>query len=98
MATIIQVTPELLRSKATDVRNLRAEHDEVMTRLSTLIHALNEEWKGAAQDALVAKYDGMQTTFSNFSELLEQFATLMDASATNLENADITSANQTNNS
>lgn len=85
---LIQVTPDLLEAKATEVRNLRTEHDEVMTKLKTLVHALNEQWKGEAQDAFVAKFDSMESTFTNFSEMIEGYATLMDTSAKTLREAD----------
>ena len=85
---LIQVTPETLRSKAADVRSYKSEHDEVMARLKNLIYALNEVWKGDAQDAFLAKYESMQSTFTNFSELLEGYYRLMDTAANELESTD----------
>ena len=85
---LIQVTPELLTSKASEVRQLRAQHDEVMAKMKTLVHSLNEQWKGEAQDAFVAKFDSMQTTFTNFSEMLESYAKMMDTSAKTLQETD----------
>ncbi len=85
---IIQVTPELLRGKANDVRNYRGQHDDTMVKLGNLIRSLNEIWKGSAQDAFVAKYESMQTTFRNFSELLEDYAKLMDMTANGMEEKD----------
>jgi WXG100 family type VII secretion target len=87
MATI-QVTPELLQSKATEVRGLKSNHDDTMQRLTNLVRALNEQWKGAAQDAFVAKFESMQPQFKNFSEMLEGYATLMDTAARELLNTD----------
>ena len=89
---LIQVTPDLLRAKATEVRSLRNDHDQAMARLKTLVHSLNEIWKGSAQDAFVAKFDGMQSTFTNFSEMLETYAKDMERSAKTIEDADITAA------
>lgn len=85
---MIQVTPELLTGKASEVRQLRAQHDEVMAKMKTLVHSLNEQWKGEAQDAFVAKFDSMQTTFTNFSEMLESYAKMMDTSAKTLQETD----------
>lgn len=85
---IIQVTPEVLRSKATDVRSYRSDHDNVIAKLTTLVNGLNETWKGEAQDAFVAKFESMRSTFQNFSEMLEGYAKLMDTAANELENAD----------
>ena len=72
---LIQVTPEVLNSKATEVRNLRSQHDDTMARLRSLILALNETWKGEAQAAFVAKFESMQSSFTSFSEMLEGYAT-----------------------
>ncbi len=85
---MIQVTPELLEGKAGEVRSLKAEHDEVIARMKSLVHSLDEQWKGEAQAAFVAKFDSMQTTFSNFSEMLENYATMMDTSAKTLRETD----------
>ena len=87
---IIQVTPELLMSKSNEVRNLKSNHDETMAKLRQLVRALNEQWKGEAQDAFVAKFESMQPTFTNFSEMLERYAQLMDTAAKELQATDQT--------
>ena len=85
---LIQVTPDLLTGKASELRGLKAEHDEAMAKMKTLIYGLNEVWKGDAQDAYVAKYDSMQGTFQNFSEMIEGYAKLMDTAAQKLQETD----------
>ena len=85
---IIQVTPELLTAKAAEVRGLKSTHDETMTKLRNLVLALNENWKGEAQDAFVAKFESMQSTFTSFSEMLEGYAKLMDTAAREIQNTD----------
>ena len=87
---IIQVTPELLMSKSNEVRNLKSNHGETMAKLRQLVRALNEQWKGEAQDAFVAKFESMQPTFTNFSEMLERYAQLMDTAAKELQATDQT--------
>ncbi len=85
---LIQVTPETLRSKASDVRSYKSQHDEVMAKVKNLVYALNEVWKGEAQDAFLTKFESMQPTFTNFSEMLEGYAKLMDTAANELETTD----------
>lgn len=85
---LIQVTPDLLIGKSNELRGLKAQHDEAMSKMRALILGLNEIWKGEAQDALVAKYESMQSTFNNFSEMLESYAKLMDVSAKQLQETD----------
>ena len=87
---IIQVTPEVLTSKATEVRTLKSTHDDTMAKLRSLILSLNENWKGEAQDAFVSKFESMQSSFTNFSEMLESYAKLMDTAARELQNTDQT--------
>lgn len=85
---IIQVTPEVLNSKANEVRSLKAQHDDTMAKLRSLVLALNETWKGEAQDAFVSKFESMQNSFASFSEMLEGYAKLMDTAARELQNTD----------
>ena len=85
---MIQVTPELLTAKAGEVKTLKSTHDETMAKLNTLVHGLNENWKGEAQDAFVAKFDSMQAQFKSFSEMLEGYATLMETAARELQATD----------
>ena len=85
---LIQVTPDLLNSKANDLRGLKSQHDEAMSKMRTLIMGLNEIWKGDAQDAFVAKYESMQATFTSFSQMLEDYAKLMNTAASKLQETD----------
>ena len=85
---LIQVTLDLLNGKANDLRNLKGQHDEAMSKMRTLIMGLNEVWRGDAQDAFVAKYESMQSTFSNFSQMLEEYAKLMNVAAQKLQETD----------
>ncbi len=93
---IIQVTPELLNGKAAELRSLRSNHDESMAKMRSLIMGLNEIWKGGAQDAYVAKYQSMQATFTNFSQMLEEYAKLMDVTAQKMSEKDSELASQIN--
>ena len=85
---LIQVSPDLLTSKANELRGLKDEHDQAMAKMRSLIMGLNEVWKGDAQDAFVAKYESMQPTFNNFTEMLEDYAKLMDTAAQKLQETD----------
>jgi WXG100 family type VII secretion target len=85
---LIQVTPDLLNSKANELRGLKGQHDDSMQKMRNLIMGLNEVWKGDAQDAFVAKYESMQQTFTSFSQMLEDYAKLMDTAARALQETD----------
>lgn len=93
---LIQVTPDLLNGKATELRGIKDEHDQAMLRMRTLILGLNEIWKGDAQDAFVAKYESMQTTFQSFSQMIDDYATLMNTTAQTMQESDTTLASTIN--
>jgi len=86
--SLIQVTPDMLRARAGDVRKNRGEHDATIQRLNQIVFGLNDVWKGEAQTAFVEKYRSMEATFRNFSEMLEGYAKLMDTAARELEQTD----------
>lgn len=87
MAQIL-VNPDTLRSKAADVRNYRSQHDDVINRLKILVNGLNETWQGNAQTAFVSSFEGMQSTFTQFSQLLEDYAKTMESFANKMEAED----------
>lgn len=71
---LIQVTPDLLTSKANELRSYKDQHDEAMNKMRTLVMGLNEIWKGDAQTAFLAKYECLskQSRYSaQLAEMLE---------------------------
>lgn len=85
---IIQVTPESLRSEANRLNALKESHKTEMNNLRRLILTLNEQWKGAAQDAFVGKYQELQPEFQKFIKLLEDHINHMKIEADQMEERD----------
>lgn len=85
----ISISPELLRGKASDVRAIRGQHDEAMSKLDALILNLEEVYSSESQKAFVERYQGMKTTFTQFSELLEKYASDLDLAAKSFEDLDM---------
>ena len=50
--------------------------------------SLKDSWKGEAQDAFVAKFQSMEHTLRKLTEVLEQYAKLMDKSADDMQTTD----------
>lgn len=84
----IKVTPALLRERANSLRGFKEEHDGAMNKIKTLIDNLPGEFTGEAASSYIEKFHGMQTTFTNFSELLDSLAKKLDDVANNFENTD----------
>ena len=85
---MIQITPESLRQNATSVMNYKEEHDQTIRKLAQLVRGLQDTWKGQAQDAFYQKFESMQQTFTQFSEMLKGFADNMNTAAQQLESTD----------
>ena len=93
---LIQVTPELLMGKATELRALKGQHDDIMARVTLLVMSLNEIWKGEAQRSFITKYEGMKPTLDKYSETLEGYAKLMETAANKMQETDTSLAGAMN--
>lgn len=85
---LIQVTPEHLHRQANTVRNYRKDHEDYMAKLRRLIYSLDESWKGEAQSAFVEKFQSMESVYKKFSQVLAQYADLMDKTASEIQSTD----------
>ncbi len=74
--------------KVQQARGYKQSHDEVITNLKTLINSLNEVWEGNRSTQLVNEFAGFQTTFNQFSQLLEDYANKMQQWADGLKQYD----------
>lgn len=82
----IQVTPEVLNEKSNEVRKYKEEHVSTIQKLTAMVNGLTEIWQGEAQTAFQAKFDGMKGTFTQFEQILEEYAlNLSDAAKTYAE-------------
>lgn len=88
MASEILLTPDQMRERAGKIRAYKQEQEEVISRLTNLVNSLSTVWRGESQDAFVAKYLGMKSTFQNFSASIEEYAALMEAAAKDMEQTD----------
>lgn len=84
----IGVSPELLRARAKEVRNLRGEYDDTIRKLRNLILALDQVWSGDSQKAFIQSFEEAQPTFTKFSNGLEQYAKTMDETVADMISTD----------
>lgn len=89
MATI-QITPEELKARASSLMGSKGKHDDAMREIDSIVNALDSAWKGPSQDAFVEKYRSMKGRFSEFAELLENYAKLMETAANEMQQTDDT--------
>ena len=85
---LIQITPEALKSQASTVRKYKTYQEQTMKRIRDLALSLSDSWKGEAQDAFVAKFQSMDHTYRQLSQVLEAYAKLMDKAANEFQTID----------
>lgn len=84
----IQITPETLHSQASTIRKYKESHVQTMARIRNLVLSLSSDWKGDAQNAFVAKFQSMDSTYKKFTGVLDEYAKLMDKAANEMQNTD----------
>ena len=86
--SLIQITPETLKSQANTIRKHKTDQAQTMQRIRNLVLSLRDSWKGEAQDAFAAKFQSMDQSYRKLSEVLEEYAKLMDAAADEMQSTD----------
>ena len=84
----IRVDADTLHSKANELRSLLSNHNDNVGRMRTLVNNLSGEFTGAAATAYIEKFNGMESTFTQFAEMIESFATNLDTVANSFTEQD----------
>lgn len=86
----IRLSKDQLLSEANRVSKLREDYDNIINQLGSIIRSMsaNDTWQGRSQQAMETKYDEMQTSFRQFSEMMEEYCTDMRRVANEMEDED----------
>ena len=84
----IRVDADTLHSKANELRTLLSNHNDNVGRMRTLVNNLSGEFTGVAATAYIEKFNGMESTFTQFAEMIENFATNLDTVANSFTEQD----------
>ena len=87
---MIKFDADQVKDKATQLRNMRSTHDDNITQMRTLITSMcnSEIFEGQAATAYLNKFESMASTFTQFSEMIEEFAARLDVAATTMTETD----------
>ncbi len=84
----LKVTPEQLHSRANEYREQSKEVEGVISKLDSLMSALEGEWEGSSASKYIEKYQELLPSFKNMQELIAQLADALDKEANKFEEAD----------
>ncbi|MBQ6583304.1 MAG: WXG100 family type VII secretion target [Mogibacterium sp.] len=94
MAGQIRVTPEQMRSRATEYKNQAEAVLGGITQMDQLLGQLQSEWEGQASESYAARYQELKPGFQKAEELIREIAQSLENVAKSVEEQDQQIANQ----
>ncbi|MCH3957506.1 MAG: WXG100 family type VII secretion target [Olsenella sp.] len=88
MAGQIRITPDQMRSRANEYRTEASNVGDVISRMDSLLNALQEEWEGEASRAYESRFQELRPGFVKAQDLINEIAQSLDATAQSLEETD----------
>lgn len=88
MAGQIRITPDQMRSRAGEYRVEADNVGNVISKMDSLLAALQTEWEGEASRAYEARFNELRPSFVRAQELINEIAQSLDSTAQSLEETD----------
>lgn len=94
MAGQIRMSPETMRTRATQTDKQAQTVQEVISTMDKLLATLKGEWEGDAVKDYEDRYNKIKPAFKNAKELLDEIANNLRATAKIVEDTDKSIASQ----
>jgi len=94
MANQIRMTPETMRTRATEYGRQADTLKEVITTMDNLLNQLQSEWEGAASESYAQKYEELKPGFQKAEQLIRDIQAALKKTADIVENTDADIASQ----
>jgi WXG100 family type VII secretion target len=88
MAGQFRITPEQMRTRAGEFNTEGAHVNDTITKMQSLIDALQTEWEGSAATAFAQQFASLKPSFQKMKELIEDIAKQLQGTATAVEQMD----------
>ena len=96
MSDQIRMTPEQLRGRAGEYSGEAEKLGEIISKMDSLLEALQGEWEGKASEAYAARYAELKPAFQKAEELIQEIAKALTDTANIVEETDANIASQFN--
>ena len=94
MANQIRITPDQMRQRANQYWAEADTVNGVISKMDTLLQALQSEWEGSASESYATRYKELKPGFMRAEELIREIAKALDSTARIVEETDSDIANQ----
>lgn len=94
MANQIRMTPETMRTRATEYGRQADTLKDVIITMDNLLNQLQSEWEGAASESYAQKYEELKPGFQKAEQLIRDIQAALNKTAEIVENTDADIASQ----
>jgi len=88
MASQIRITPEDMRSRASEYRTEGQNMEAIIQKMDVLLQNLQSEWEGSASQSYAERYAQLKPGFVKARELVEEIAVSLETVASTMEQTD----------
>ena len=92
MSNQIRITPEDMRSRASEYRSEGQNMEAIIQKMDVLLQNLQSEWEGSASQSYAERYGELKPGFVKARELVEEIAVSLETVAATMEQTDSTIA------
>lgn len=89
----IRITPDMMRTRASEYANQAEAVGEVISTMDTLLTQLQDEWEGEASKSYADKYLQLKPGFVKAQELITEISQALNQTAQAVEETDQSIAN-----
>lgn len=94
MASQIRMTPEKMRSRASEYTTQANNLQSVINKMDSLLKELQGEWEGSASEAYAARFAELRPGFVKAKDLVDEISEALKKTAQIVEETDSNIANQ----
>lgn len=88
MSDQIRMTPDMMRSRASEYATQSEMVGEVISKMDSLLSQLQSEWEGAASRSYAEKYEELKPGFVKAQELIMEISEALNKTAQTVEETD----------
>lgn len=83
-----KVTPQVLRSTASNIKSINGNIQGVMRDIETEMKNMKRRWESEAANAFISKFSGLKDNFEAYYKVIDSYTNFLESTAKAYEDAD----------
>jgi WXG100 family type VII secretion target len=76
-----KVTPEMLKSTSSSLKNINSRFRSVMEGIETDMRAMKQKWDSEAADTFLAKFEKFKSNLEGYYQVVESYSKFLEETA-----------------